>query len=211
MTRRQRQGQHAAEHRHMRDRLIRRYVEATGATIMAGRQWYPAAESVVAELSNQYGIGRPTVAAVIAVLSPQTRWRQNITAARAVLEGELSTARAHCYGSNVLKAVALLGNPGGTPILGGPKVSAFWANLVGSREAVTVDVWAARAATDRDVKSLKRARYERIARAYKAAADIVGETPREFQAIIWLATRPASEYTHDLRAIHSIESEALAW
>ena len=88
MTKRQRNAKYAAEHRHMRDRLLSIYSAASRDVVEAGRLWYPGAENVVADLSREFSLGRPRVAAIVAVLSPRQRWRKNVEGARHVLEGE---------------------------------------------------------------------------------------------------------------------------
>jgi len=123
----------------MRDRLLRLYEAAPESGIEAGRLWYPTAESVIASMSREYAVGRPTVAALVAALSPQQRWRTNVASARAVLAGHQP----------------------------------------------------------------KHKRYARIMKAYAAAAAIVGETPREFQSVIWQIIRPAIEHERDWRLIHA--------
>lgn len=201
MTKRQRQAKHAAEHRHMRDRLLRIYEAAGGDVVEAGRLWYPGAENVIADLSREFQLGRPRVAAIVAVLSPRQRWRKNIEGARAVLEGE--PWRAPGYEPNRDKAVALAGGAPLEAIIGGDKVTSFWANLIGSRTAVTVDVWAQRAALGRYHRHQpKHGRYARLVAIYRTAAEQVGETPREFQSIIWNAIRPAVEHKRDWESIY---------
>ena len=73
-------------------------------------------------------------------------------------------------------------------VLGGDKTRAFYRAITGDREAVTVDVWAARAALG-DWISLTPKRYGRISAAYKAAARRLGEDPRTVQATVWLVAR----------------------
>lgn len=202
MTKRQRQAKHAAEHRHMRDRLLSIYSAAAPDVIEAGRLWYPGAENVIADLSREFSLGRPRVAAIVAVLSPRQRWRKNIEGARAVLEGE--PWRAPGYDVNRDKAVALAAGAPLEAIIGGDKVTSFWANLIGSRTAVTVDVWAQRAALGYYHRHQpKRGRYERLVSIYRAAAEAAGETPREFQSIVWNAIRPAVEYKRDWESIYA--------
>lgn len=201
MTKRQRQAKHAAEHRHMRDRLLSIYSAASGDVVEAGRLWYPGAENVIADLSREFSLGRPRVAAIVAVLSPRQRWRKNIEGARHVLEGE--AWRAPGYAENRAKAEALLAGAPIEQIVGGEKVTSFWANLIGSRTAVTVDVWAQRAALGYYHRHQpKRSRYRRLVSIYRAAAETVGETPREFQSIVWNAIRPAVEHERDWEAIY---------
>jgi len=198
MTQKQKQAKYAAEHRHMRDRLLDIYAGTDADTRQAGRLWYPSAEGVIASLSDSHGIGRPRVAGIVAVLSPQQRWRTNVRSARAMLEGEDWLAAG--YAQNRDKARALLEGAPVLAVVGGDKVTSFWANLIGSRTAVTVDVWAQRAALGRHhPHQPKGARYRRIVNAYRAAAAKVGELPREFQAIVWLGTRPAAEHDRDWR------------
>lgn len=186
----------------MRDRLLRLYSAASNDQLSAGRLWYPNAEAVIDNLSREFGLGRPTIAGIVAVLSPRQRWRKNIEAARAILEGE--PWRVTGLATNRAKAEQL--RDGGTPlaIIGGDKVTAFWANLNGSREAVTIDVWAQRAALGYFHPHQPRtSRYGRLARAYRAAAEVRAETPREFQAIIWNVIRPNVEHERDWSAIHA--------
>lgn len=201
MTQKQKQAKHAAEHRHMRDRLLDIYAGANAETREAGRLWYPSAEGVIASLADAHGIGRPRVAGIVAVLSPQQKWRINVRSARAILDGEDWLVAG--YAQNRAKAKALLDGAPVLAVVGGDKVTSFWVNLIGSRTAVTIDVWAQRAALGRHhPHQPKGARYRRLVRAYRAAADRVGESAREFQAICWLATRPAAEHDRDWRLIH---------
>lgn len=186
----------------MRDRLIRLYESTADALRESGRAWYPTAERVAAELGGD-AVEQPKVAAIIAALSPQTRWRSNVEAANAVLWGDLAEARRHCYRANIDKADRIARGADPADVLGGPKVRAFWANLSGDTDAVTVDVWATRAATAGRRSDPGNA-YARIANAYKAAAWAVGESPRDFQAIIWLAARPDGEHKRDLAALAAV-------
>ncbi len=186
----------------MRDRLLRIFEAADADVITTGRLWYPGAEGVIAELSREFNLGRPHVAAIVAVLSPQQRWRKNIESARAILEGE--PWRCTGYDANRDKAIALAARAPIEQIVGGDKVTSFWANLIGSRTAVTVDVWAQRAALGRYHRhQAKHSRYARLVSTYRAAAEMVGETPREFQAIIWNAIRPAVEHQRDWESIYA--------
>jgi hypothetical protein len=112
-----------------------------------------------------------------------------------VLNGE--PRRAAGYAANRAKAERIADGEPALLVLGGDKVRAFWANLIGSRYAVTIDTWAQRAAIGRMAEQPKGGKYARLAAAYVTAAHMVGWTPREFQAAIWLATRPQSEHAKD--------------
>jgi hypothetical protein len=198
MNPRQRQAKYAAEHRHWRDRLLAVHSASSPDVLEAGRLWYPDAEAIIAALAERYAQPRPQVAGIVAALSPQQRWRKNVESAISILEGRGSVAG---YAANREKARRIVEGEYAWHVLGGDKVCAFWANLIGSRYAVTIDTWAQRGAIGRMTEQPKNARYERIARAYRAAAYIVGETPREFQAQVWLAVRPQSEHREDTATI----------
>jgi hypothetical protein len=196
-ARRKRQAREAAEHRHWRDRLIGHFRAAPMPIIWEGARWYPQAEEIVAALAEHHDLPRPQIAGILAALSPQQRWRTNVASAVALLGGE----RAAGYSSNVEKAKRIaLGEPA-LEVIGGDKVTSFWANLYGSRWAITVDTWAQRAATGEMAEQPKGARYRRLQRAYISAADAVGWPPREFQAAVWLAVRPTSEHKRDILKI----------
>lgn len=203
MNRRSRQAKYAAEHRHWRDRLLVAYADAPDDVREAGRLWYPSAERVVSALAEDFAQPIPQVAGIVAALSPQTKWRQNIESARSVLSGQ---GRIMGYGANRNKAKRIAEGQPALAVLGGDKVTAFWANLYGSRTAVTIDVWAQRAATGRDLPLAKGGKYRRLVRAYTAAAEIVGEVPRDFQAIVWLATRPMAEHGRDQAYLLGLET-----
>lgn len=67
---------------------------ATPSDVHAGRDWYPLARKIAAELAEAYGQDVETVAGVIAVLSPQTEWMANVRGAETVL-------RAFVAGENI--------------------------------------------------------------------------------------------------------------
>lgn len=181
-------------------RLTALYQNADDIVMDHGRDWYNAAARDVGDMAADFGVSFEVAAGVVAALSPQTRWRENLAGARIVLracQDRRAPVGVRGYGANIAKAKRIaLGEPA-RKVLGGPKVRAFWANICGDVCAVTVDVWAQRAATGRELSPPSGARYERIAEAYRAAAEMVGEHPRDFQAIIWLATRPLAEHWRD--------------
>lgn len=192
---RQRQALRAAEARWAQHRLLRAFTTASPETCLEGWHWYRDAEAVIAALAERYQQPRPQIAGIVAALSPQQRWRKNVESAVYVLEGE--PRRAAGYAANREKAERIANGEPALLVLGGDKVRSFWANLIGSRYAVTIDTWAQRAATGEMREQPKGAAYRRLEAAYKTCAHMVGWTPREFQAVIWLAVRPQSEHTKD--------------
>lgn len=184
-------------------RLIDAYRGAPLAAIEDGRAWYPTAAREAARIARPTdGIDVVRAAAVIAALSPQVRWAQNVVAAERLIaaRGGLSDSTVPGFNANVAKARAIIrGGPlyGPGDALGGeaPKVRAFWRAICGDPDSVVLDVWAMRAAGLDGAPS--GARYRKVAEMYRRAAAKVGEAPRDFQAIVWLATRGLVEHARD--------------
>jgi hypothetical protein len=87
-------------------------------------------------------------------------------------------------GANVRKAYRIL--EGDIHAVKGPKVIAFFLNIIGDENHVTVDIWATRAAVGRSIPGKDRAL---IAEAYRRAAKKRNVSPRDFQATVWVTVR----------------------
>jgi hypothetical protein len=173
----------------MRRRILAAYGEATAADLAAGLDWYRRAHDAARDLLP----ADPSRAAgVIAALSPRCHWRTNLVWAAAILEaaerGDASPPRVHTLAMRRLAWRIALGEAP-LEVLNGPKVRAFYANITGDLDAVTVDVWAARAAAGRDVARITGRTYTLIARAYREAAAILDMPARDVQAAVWVHVR----------------------
>lgn len=163
---------------------------ATPADGAAGEAWYGNAASVASDLAVAGGITIECAAAVIAQMSPRTSWSRNVSGAfLVVLTGDASM----CLGENVKRARAALESDRPMATLNGPKVRAFANNILGNRDAVTVDVWAARIALGSDANHeliLGRAGvYDAIAHCFRIAAARRGVDPVTMQATTWVVAR----------------------
>jgi hypothetical protein len=162
-----------------------------------GLHWYDNQRELIRELARAHNLGVACVAAVVAALSPMTRWTENVAGAvrllRAWENGEPSPPRnATLFYKNAVKAWAILnGDDPARLFATSPKVYAFWCNLIGDETQVTIDRWMLRAMCEhRDAQNgLKPARYHIFADDVREAAASVGETPAEFQAIVWVQIR----------------------
>lgn len=188
----------AAQAAHAARRLRRLYADADPTTIASGRSWYAEAHAEVSRLARQAppGIGRSACAGVLAALSPRAQWGQNVAGARAAVQAaasELSpelAAAPYALSDGCRKAGRILAGERPDAVLRGPKVRAFWRAILGDPAAVTVDWWACVAAgRPDDFGKLTPRRLAVIDRAYRLAADWAGESPRDFQAITWVAAR----------------------
>jgi hypothetical protein len=175
----------------MRRNLRKVWAQATDGDKAQGAAWYPEAQAIVREWSTHYGQSIPTVASVIAALSPQCRWERNLVCATNVLDGQPMSLGEGALRVNYEKAEAILRDRAESIMpyfKSAPKVASFQQNLQGNMEFVTVDTHAAQAAlNDPTAKiSLKWAPYTVFAAVYAAEAASVGLEPATYQAILWV-------------------------
>ncbi len=174
-----------------------------------GAAWYGAAHARAADLGARYGFTTAQAAGVIAALSPRVKWAPNVAAAEVVLSWAedardglpvadvaaltrqcIDTAHHGIFSANVHKATHVVALADPLDGLNGPKERAFYRNIMGDADGVTVDVWATRAATYGKLDGPRsRKQYADIAAAYVRAARCVGTTPRDLQAAVWVAYR----------------------
>lgn len=159
-----------------------------------GAHWYPTARRIAEQVADAAGRRGDTElgAGLIASLSPQCSWDENIIRAFAAAEGdETLSVTADC----AWKAHAIVSGVDPSAVLGGRKVRSFYRNILGDENAVTVDRHAVaivfgRALSDREIKLLERpGTYLWIAAAYRSVARELGIPASTLQAITWLAWR----------------------
>lgn len=177
-----------------------------------GARWYHEAHAIAAALPVPPG---GDAAGVLAALSPQTPWSENVALAFAAADhaasepcdGDGSTLeRAHATGhrctyaalgpSGTLGSVRACQAARGVDTLGGRKVRSFrraianplTPHLVIDRHALAL--FYGRPVSDRVAKVLERpGAYILVAAAYRAAARRLGIAPGTLQAATWLAWR----------------------
>lgn len=183
-------------------RTLRRLYASTDADTRAmGRTWYAEAQAEARRLAREAapGIGMVRAAAILAVTSPGTRWGQNVKVAREAIAAHANGATAAdaarvaiangSYPANARKVGMLLLGAHPASVVSGPKVTQFFRAICGDPAAMTLDRWAIRAAgfSDDPWPSVRLRR--ELCRAYERAAELSGESARDFQAITWLAIR----------------------
>jgi hypothetical protein len=180
-------------------RILRTFDRATPADIEAGASWYGGAGALVEELARTASVTPAHAAAVVAQLSPRTTWSRNVAGATALLLRGPDSARAlGCLGANVGRAVVALESSDPLSTINGPKTGAFARNILGDRDSVTVDVWAARIALspgwsrgqdDHGADLSRQDVYDALAHAYRVAARRRGVDPTTCQATSWIVVR----------------------
>lgn len=170
--------------------ITRCYRLATAEQVASGLAWYADAHELAATLDPQCP---DRAAGVLAALSPQTSWTQNVRMAtlayhdRPALRG---------LGRSLAQADAILAGAAPLAVLGGPKTRSFYANIVGDLDQVTVDRHAfdlavGRVASDRERGAVlaRQGGYAEVAQAYRRAAKRLAVAPAQAQAVTWLAWR----------------------
>lgn len=167
---------------------------ATARQWQEGTRWYPRArylaETILPfnpDLTAKHGAG------IIAALSPQANWDENVRQATALCAGET----IHNTDDRLGKAYEILGGSDPADVLRGPKESAFYASIadpIESRQAC-IDRHMVRAAlavdSDREIRLwIGRAGvYDGIADCIARVADRAGIPVAACQAIIWTVIR----------------------
>jgi hypothetical protein len=165
--------------------------QATADEIAAGVSWYGDAGKLAHVVAVGHGIPDRSGAGIVAALSPQCSWDENVARALAHADGESVGAMA----DPLRKADAIRDGADPYDALGGRKVRSFWRNIDGHESFVTVDRHAVAIAFDRplsdtEIKVLERpGAYVYIAACYRAAARRHGIPASTLQAITWIVWR----------------------
>lgn len=166
---------------------------ATDEDWNAGIGWYQVAHNEAVKLSHAYGLTTSQAVGIIAALSPQTSWEENLRIADLLCD-----TRANVHTADAQrKALAILDGADPVQTLGGRKVRSFYANILTPFHAgpVTIDRHAAAILAGLSTpdwnttheKVLERKHYYRIAAAvYRSSARRYGLLPNQLQAIAWL-------------------------
>ena len=183
-----------------------------------GSGFYPFAGEICQRIAQETGKPMHVVAGVIAALSPQTAWDDNIRAATELISGKRPKMQTE---ARINKAKEIRDGIDICPqkvarILNGPKITAFYWNILGDEDAVTVDSHAVTVALCPPDK-LKRdsgnfwpslgappvkAQYRFLSGCYAHAAKKVGLSPSELQARTWAAIRRAKGHgAHDVETV----------
>jgi hypothetical protein len=153
--------------------------------------WYSAASDIATLVGDLTKTSPIHGAGIIAALSPQCSWDENIVRALALANNE----NVGAFGDALRKAEAIRLGAHPLSVLGGRKVRSFFYNISGHKHHVTIDRHAVaivfgRALSDSEIKVLERCgAYTYIASIYRAVARSLDIAPSDLQAITWLARR----------------------
>lgn len=188
-------------HDGMVERILAQYHAASAECLADGRRWYAVAHAHALRLSAEYDVSLNTVALLIASLSPQKSWTDNLIMAEQALRGEdipLAT------GINKRKAHAVL--CGDVVELTALKTRNFWELIrdSGNDFSVCVDTHAIVIALGyrpyptviKAIFSNTAGMYGNIQQAYISAARPARIKPYVMQATTWCARRASLPQPH---------------
>jgi hypothetical protein len=173
---------------------------ATPADIREGTGWYATAHEYARTYASAYGISTDAAAGIIAALSPQNGWDNNLQATERFLASD-GEAEVHFHLCTE-RARAIYNGAEPLDALGGRKVRSFYRNIARPdiAGAVTVDRHACAVLHGTDTPTYLRNKanaralerygvYHTAAAVYRAHARTLGILPHELQAIAWITHR----------------------
>ena len=168
----------------------------TTEEVIAGTGWYRGAENLARRLARKYGCTKHQAAGVIAAMSPNQTWANNLVMAEHALSGNpKGFASAVARVKRILAGGSIIAT---FPDPSGPshKIREFYRAISGNPNAVVIDRWALRAAWGKhaDIHDLQRKGvYFMVAQCYREVAHLFDMDPRDFQASVWIHVRGSAE------------------
>jgi hypothetical protein len=175
----------------MKDKIIKHFKSAELTNLIAGKEWYEKAHIECQMISDVFSIPLTKVVGVMASLSPNNKWQQNIKDTWKFLEKPHLNTKVCTFKSQRRKSLLILESDGTDisikRILNGPKTKNFYDNILhyNSSNLVTIDVWAYRSL---DLVPSKK-NFELAEKAYVEASYELNLRPHQVQAVVWGVVR----------------------
>lgn len=163
--------------------------------VVKAKNWYQDTKQYIEQM---FGEGADLFTALLAATSPQVHVKTSWDMAGRIYHEFNSGIRPSmigcmgCHRANVLRALS--GQP-----LQGNKVRAFYANLRGDLNQVTIDGWMLKLFKwfERGTKRIPtNNQYRKLERTFQKIARNNGYEPAEFQSILWTWYRERNGYKH---------------
>lgn len=185
--------------------ILATYQLATLTEQAGGRQWYLEARQIAVTLADRYGVTAAQAVGVLAALSPRNRWERNVQDADALISAyvaggyeQAEAVKVCTFTSNKVKALRILEAgletvPAALEILSGPKLREFASCIAGLPDCC-IDghafcIWAGERTGLAKVPAIGVKLRRQVKDDYQAAAEQLGVTAAECQAVTWVAWR----------------------
>lgn len=179
------------DHEEMVARVLAVYDGATKEDVLQGTVWYEDAEEVARDIAAGTSFSVEQIAGVLSAVSPRMPWGRNKTVAREIVRRYKAGAHGDFsglgIGANIRLAVKILQGASPESVLKNKRL-AFYRNIAGDPNAVTVDVWGTRIVAGPDYDSPGNC-YDAVVNAYAEAAEVVQLPARIMQAVVWVTYR----------------------
>jgi hypothetical protein len=180
------------------------YGMATPQEKLDGLQWYNRARRDCRKVAKSKNLSLMKVVGVVAASSPNLGWPKNVPTAEQIIDAHSAKIDHEnidgcmAYKANRLKGYKVLDGVNRyaaiLKTLNGPKISAFFDNIMGG-DSVTVDgharniAYGERVGLKSNAANIGKAEYLNIAMSYRRAAGILGIKACDLQAITWVTWR----------------------
>lgn len=173
-------------------RIVHIIEQATIEERAAGMVWYGAYGKAIRAYGESHGYTGEQSTALFAALSPRARIDRNWRNFKIACE-DGTPVRCLCLtGPHRAKVARYLAGLSTQPeVCSGDKVTAFYANLTGNLDPVTIDRHAAAVCLGQSQarRGVSHKQYGDYALAYQAAAKLLDIEPAQAQAIAWIVWR----------------------
>lgn len=168
------------------------FEHATEQDMVHGLGWYPYANLWCNMLAKDVGIPVQQVAGVLSALSPRNKWERNLQDCENLIRAEnKDDVRVSTFGANKDKAIRILMGEDPEEVLG-TKTWNFYNNILDPSDPdyVTIDQHAIQLYEGQlDSASVSPKKYREASEAYIKAANKLGLSPCQVQAITWVTWR----------------------
>jgi hypothetical protein len=160
--------------------------------------WYDSARQFALDTAEKFNYTLEEITGVIAVTSPSQGWGANKDTAYTLAayayrklsyEDAIADPLVRGFHTNTLKAWRILQGEYPDTVVSGPKVTAFYANILGCALDVTLDRHAMNAWAGACRPEWPKKLHPTMRDDYQRCAQYVGVSPSEFQAVVWVVHR----------------------
>lgn len=200
----------------MRDNILSVLERASENAVSEGERWYDDAFALADYLARDTQYARWQTAGLIAVISPRLHWNLNTLYPFIIMDLHASGNRDVTSWPSMCvthpgreKAFRVLDGDI-SPVLNGVKVEHFYRSIMGEKDAVAVDTWAARIALGDPSYGggVSKSVYPYFKEAYCLAGEGMGFEPCVAQAVTWCEYRARPDLPTSLTEVAEADKVA---
>lgn len=157
----------------------------------SGLLWYKEANLYLNEIADHFNLQLSIVVGICSVLSPANPWTNNIKDTYTLIRFKGKLEHSITYSTNIAKAAKILRKKQVFPYLSGPKVTAFYDNILNyaNSQIITIDSHIIRCAvndSNLEIHYVPLVFINTIDQSIRAIAAENNLLPLQIQAILWV-------------------------